>query len=169
MTGRSDQVASIWDVATGRELREVRADTREPVHGNAFPVAFTSDGAWVVTADPVTLWDVATGKKSREFPGDTAAVSPDGRLVAAGWDAADRRGAVRPYETDGGKVVATLRGLPEGRRSAPPFRPTARRWRRAAWARVVLWEVASGAEVSRRPATRGGASRRSASPRTAAG
>jgi RNA polymerase sigma factor (sigma-70 family) len=155
VTGGSDRVARLWDTATGRELRTVRVAAKDPMGGLNFPVAFAVDGTRLVTADPVTLWDAATGEKLREFPmpqfggGRAAAVSPDGRLVAAGWDEADGRGAsVRLYEADGGKVVATLRGLPDGSASALAFSPDGKTLAAGGMgARVVLWEVASGAEV----------------------
>ena len=155
VTGSSDRVASIWDLATGRELRVVRAAAGNPADGLDFPVAFSPNGTRLVTADPVTLWDTATGEKLRKFPvqrfggNHAAAVSPDGRLVAAGWDEADGRGAsVRLYEADGGKVVATLRGLPDGSASALAFSPDGKTLAAGGMgARVVLWEVASGAEV----------------------
>src|SRR5205085_2906080 len=75
--------AHVWDLATGREIRQVR------LPGSAAHVALAANGLVFASSSggPVRLWDTATGKESGKI--DTAgrgvaalALSPDGKLVA---------------------------------------------------------------------------------------
>jgi WD40 repeat protein len=88
LTGSRDNVARLWDVATGQVVREFVGHTNI-----IWNVAFSPDGRYVVTASvdkTARLWDVATGQQLRVFPGyanaavGSAIVSPDGRTVAVG-------------------------------------------------------------------------------------
>jgi WD40 repeat protein len=71
-----DHSARIWDVASGREIRDFR-DPKEAV-GLA---AFSSDGRLVLTASDINdaqrIWDAASGKEIWHFE---RGVSSDGRL-----------------------------------------------------------------------------------------
>jgi WD40 repeat protein len=75
--------AHVWDLATGREVRQVR------LPAGAAHVARDAGGQYVATSlgGAVTLWDAATGKEAGKidpgFQGVVAlAVSPDGKTVA---------------------------------------------------------------------------------------
>jgi len=102
LTGSDDRTARLWDIATGRELRQFLGHT-----GSVHSVAFSPDGRAVLTGgndNTARLWDVATGRELRQFLGHTEAVysvafSPDGRTVLTGsvdktarlWDVATAR------------------------------------------------------------------------------
>jgi RNA polymerase sigma factor (sigma-70 family) len=155
--------AHVWDLATGRELRQIRlpADATHVARDAAGRhVAATSGGA-------VTLWDAATGQQVGKIDtgasGVTAlAVSPDGKTVATRalrgreiylWDWATGRRQQTLTGTapaDGGNaqqvIVATdIAGVltsdlgfsPDGRylAGAGPKR------------QLCLWDVASGSTV----------------------
>jgi WD40 repeat protein len=88
LTGSRDNIARLWDVATGKVVREFVGHTNI-----LWNVAFSPDGRYVVTASvdkTARLWNVATGQQLRVFPGHanaavgSAIVSPDGRTVAVG-------------------------------------------------------------------------------------
>ena len=85
VTASRDRDAILWDVASGKALRVLRA------HFNAVSDArFSPDGRWIVTAGPrsVGLWEASTGELVRLLygpPGPYAAVSftPDSRTILA--------------------------------------------------------------------------------------
>jgi hypothetical protein len=80
------------DRANDPELEALKQESRN--EGSVAGMAFTSDGRTLViwNADSiVTVWDVASGKKLRQFTGPTeqqaatVALSPDGKLLAFGF------------------------------------------------------------------------------------
>jgi WD40 repeat protein/uncharacterized caspase-like protein len=101
LTGSDDHTARLWDVATGKELRQFTGITFV-----VSSVAFSPDGKKVLTGDwhgTVRLWDVLSGEVVSYFffSGHTHAVhsvvfSSDGKQVLTGstdmtarlWDAA---------------------------------------------------------------------------------
>ncbi len=102
-----DGTVRIWDVATGQAIRFWTADATASVN-------YTPDGRSLLTAGwggTVRLWDAATGKEVRRFRDERgfarAAVSPDGRLVAAsGKDLV----SITLYETATGRPIRELTG-----------------------------------------------------------
>jgi WD40 repeat protein/serine/threonine protein kinase len=85
-----DQVARIWDTATGRELRTLRGPT-----GAVFCLAVSPDGARLVTGNKdgsLAVWDLGTGNRLRLLRRHTRSVnsvaySPDGtRIVSVSDD-----------------------------------------------------------------------------------
>jgi WD40 repeat protein len=83
-----DNVARLWDVDTGKLVREFRGHTNIMWRGT-----FSPDGRYVFTASQdksARMWDVQTGQQVRYFPGHalssvaSVAVSPDGKQVAIG-------------------------------------------------------------------------------------
>jgi WD40 repeat protein len=101
-TSSADQTFALWDTASGLQLR------RTTVGGFVRTVAFSSDAkkllvvaAVTVAQKPARLYDVGTGDLVQTFSQrgqvTTAALSPDGTLVATGgrddqaaiWDARD--------------------------------------------------------------------------------
>jgi len=99
LTGSGDKIARLWDVQTGKEVREFVGHT-DLVDG----VTFSPDGSEVLTCSvdgTARLWDVGTGRELRRFTGhdgsvDAVAFTPDGRQIVTGsvtdktarlWDA----------------------------------------------------------------------------------
>lgn len=86
---------AIWDVATGRTVRTISAQS--PISS----VAFSPDGKWIVSGSDAgtDIWDVGTGQLVRQMQNDSYALrsvvfSPDGKSIATGshgklilWDA----------------------------------------------------------------------------------
>src|SRR5262249_35861241 len=69
VTGSLDKTARLWDVATGRQVRQF-VGHRDGVTS----VAFAPDGHYVLTGSldkTARLWDVATGQQVRLFAGHT--------------------------------------------------------------------------------------------------
>jgi WD40 repeat protein len=85
--GSGDNTVRLWDVATGRELRQLTGHT-EGVRS----VAISPDGQTLASGSgdkTVRLWDVATGRELRQLTGHTdyvisVAISPDGQTLASG-------------------------------------------------------------------------------------
>jgi WD40 repeat protein len=126
VTASRDRDAILWDVATGKPLRVLRA------HFNAVSDArFSPDGRWIVTAGPrsVGLWSASTGELVRLLrgpPGPFTAVtfSPDSRMIVA----ASGNGVVSSYEcrlcgeTDELLALAEERLAATGRQLTPEER-----------------------------------------------
>jgi WD40 repeat protein/serine/threonine protein kinase len=106
--GTFDHSIRIFDVATGRELRET------PGHrGWIADIAVSADGARALTAGKdgtARLWDLASGRQLRVLEHRSmvysTAFAPDGRLVATGA----QDGAVRIWDPESGSLRATLAG-----------------------------------------------------------
>jgi WD40 repeat protein len=104
----------LWDVATGRKVRDFLAP-----QGEVHCVAFAPDGRTVGAGireggtARIFLWDVATGKELHAFGHDaveTLVFSPDGKLLATGcWDL-----PVRLWDVATGKERLALTGLDKG-------------------------------------------------------
>jgi WD40 repeat protein len=136
---------SIWDVATGREIRT----------GPGTPFAFSPDGKWLAGKDAegktVVLWNAHTFHPVAHWQGHAREINSvafdraGGRLVSASsdrtvrlWDAQGRCLRVFEGHTD---EVFTAVFHPDGRRIASGGRD------RAVW----LWDPASGKEVAHLP------------------
>jgi WD40 repeat protein len=100
----------LWDVATGRQLREFKGHD-----GWTACAAFMPDGKRVLSGGIqdklLRLWDVKTGRQLRTLAGHTAeiasvAVSPDGRLALSG--SADK--TLRLWRIATGREVRRLEG-----------------------------------------------------------
>jgi WD40 repeat protein len=138
----------LWDVATGKMVREFASD-------NAFlakPIKFSPDGRRLALGGEeglTTIWETETGKKLAQLqfasPIMAMAFSPDGARLAAGC--ADRTVVIAPL-TDGPKQV--LRGH-EGPVTAVAFRPDGAllltACRNDGTAR--LWNLTEGKEIAK--------------------
>ncbi len=125
-SGGSDGTARLWDVATGKELRQF-GKRKTPV----LALAVASDENRVITADKarVQIWDVASGK---ELPGPAlkAGTLPAVRFTADGREVLLLSDGVRLEEWDlrAGKVIRLFTAgadspqcltlSPDGRRAA---------------------------------------------------
>ncbi len=113
ITGGSDQVAFLWDVETGTEIRRFRARSATPNYAG-FAAAFSADGASVVTAtDTLQVWSVETGLEVGTFqaepmPFTSIAATPDGaHLVTAAMD------GLLVWSLSTGRPIRRLRGHEE--------------------------------------------------------
>jgi WD40 repeat protein len=118
---------SVWDLATGKQVRQWQGEMRGSQlnwlrwHQQTHALAFSPDGArlgWVNLAGGVQLWDVGTGKElpapsaGGRGPGPWAgaaglAFSPDGRTLATG---SLKGGAVHLWEVATGRKRAERGG-----------------------------------------------------------
>jgi WD40 repeat protein len=153
-----DGVVRIWDLDAGKEL--VRSEGHNSFVWGA---AFSPDGKTLVSCGAdIRLLNAATGSLVRTLGEPTqyesVAVSPDGRLVAAGT-----RGSVQLIDVASGRVLRVLkehanagfrnRLYRDGRTLA--FSPDGRTVASGSWQVVQLWEVATGQERLSFPAHRG--------------
>jgi WD40 repeat protein len=107
VSASQDTTLKLWDLATGRELREFAGH-----RGMVWKTALTPDGKVLVSAatdGSVKLWDVETGRELRSLSGRSPvwslAVSLDGGTIAAG----SKDGIIRVWPTSTTKKVKTLR------------------------------------------------------------
>jgi WD40 repeat protein len=179
-SGGRDNVVRLFDAASGKEIRRLvghaarsynpPTDASNPFdllvtatgEGGVNSVAFSPDGKTLASGgwdDTVRLWDVQTGKQLRKIDAHKAMVahvafSPDGKVLASrgGLD-----GAVRLWDPLTGTRLQQFTGLsninpwrfnfdlalaisPDGKTVAATTRDT-----------LVLYDVASGAELKRLP------------------
>jgi WD40 repeat protein len=150
-SGGRDPIASIWDVATGRELHRLIGHEGEGVYG----LAFSANNRMLATAaarsDEIIVWDVATGKKIRQIAGGgelpTLCFSPDGTVLAT----ASSGGPVHVFDPSTGRELRPLQGLHNGARQLV-FSPdglylAAGGGENDPGHAVHVWEVATGQEV----------------------
>lgn len=81
-----DRMLTLWDLASGKVLRDLPAYTADDVSGLYSDIVFSPDGRSLFTARTMTLWDIASGDIRRRFgtPSDrarTVAFSSDGQHV----------------------------------------------------------------------------------------
>jgi WD40 repeat protein/type II secretory pathway predicted ATPase ExeA len=153
LTGSADKTARLWDVTSGKEIRQFLG------HADAvLSVAFSPDGRYVLTGSAdkiVQLWDMATGQKVRQFLGHTDSVasvafSPDGKYVLTGsgravTSSADR--TARLWDVTTGLEVRRFTGHTDGVLSAV-FSPDGKWIVTASHDKTVrLWDVATGQEL----------------------
>ena len=99
VTASADKTARVWEVATGREVRQLQGHTA--VVNSA---AYSPDGKFIVTGSydkTARVWDAATGREVRQLQGHTAEVisaafSPDGKFIVTG--SADKTARIYPDE-----------------------------------------------------------------------
>jgi WD40 repeat protein len=151
--------AVVWDTHTARELAVLETHQRESVaicldgQGNSVAVLFRVRTAPVgpTVAYLVVVWDVRSGKQllQARWPsttrGGSLALSPDGRHVAAALDGL----GVKVWDVPAGKETAPLQGGPRGD-GALFFTPDGSRLVLAG-RETILWDLATGRELSRVP------------------
>jgi RNA polymerase sigma factor (sigma-70 family) len=155
VAGAVDGTIRIWDVRTGKVVREWCPGPRgKPVNG---AIAWSSDGTRILTGGDaggarggwVEVWDAASGARLRRWDNRTgttdAAFTPGGRrVVSSEWG-----GSIQVRDIDSGTTVQTIElggwgaGValaPDGRRAflLPGARDSA-----------ALWDLASGRVLAR--------------------
>jgi WD40 repeat protein len=113
--GSWDGVVRLWEVASGKELRQF-----DKQHGPVRSVAFSPDGKMLASGgdgSPIVLWDPHTGKELCRLVGHRGITfvtfSPDGKLLASKgydqtlrlWDVAARREVRRLSAREGASHV----------------------------------------------------------------
>jgi len=146
LTGSEDQLAIMWDVASGQRLRTFQGHTRLITS-----VAFSPDGKQVLTGSGDTtaiVWDAASAQKLRDFKGHTSPVSSvvfssDGKQVLTGsgdktailWDAASGQ-KLRAYQGHTSEL------------SSAAFSPDGKQVLTGSWDKTaILWDAASGQKL----------------------
>jgi len=125
VTASRDHDAILWDVATGRKLRVLRAH-----FGSVADAEFSPDGRWIVTAGPrsVGLWKASTGELLRLLRGPAGPFTSVGFLPDSQTIVAVSGGKVTSYRCEVcGPLAETIaladRRLAEtGRRLTPEER-----------------------------------------------
>jgi WD40 repeat protein len=92
--GGNDLSLQLWEVATGKLLRQWSWPKGKDPHTGVEDIAFSPDGKTLATASfrghEVLLWDVSTGARLARAPQEMVygvVFTPDGQtLVSAGWD-----------------------------------------------------------------------------------
>jgi len=115
-TGMAKSQVTLWDPLDGRQVRALQGDLQEPQ-----VLAFSPDGKSLATIcylrpntppgkrRAVRVWDVATGKElvelaSQRGEAKSIAFSPDGKLLAAGFES----GTLRVWDVASGKQVRSI-------------------------------------------------------------
>ncbi len=146
LTNASDFSVTLWELATGREIRRFSGQG-----GAVNGVALSPDGRTALGGSDdgtLLLWDVASGGIIRRFVGHTDAVrsvafSPDGRTALSGssdqtlilWDVATGK-AVRQFKGHSGRVESVVFS-PDGKTALSGGDDHG----------IILWDVASGQEI----------------------
>jgi WD40 repeat protein len=102
---RSEVGITLYDVATGREVRMIA--------GEFATVAFSTDGKLVATSGPtIRLWELPAGRELRSFPGaphmHLLTFSADGKTLAAADG--ERHGGVRLWDVARGQEIVSSFG-----------------------------------------------------------
>lgn len=140
------EFVTLWDVAAGKELRKIPAQTKEYVSS----VAFSPDGKTLAASGwnaGVNLWNAETGEQIKEFPGAEYAAfaivfSPDGKKLFTG----NRDNSVKILDLETGDLqvlrghentVLSIAISPDGKRLASGSRDKS----------VKIWDTVTGTQM----------------------
>lgn len=153
--GASGDTVRVWDVDAGKETAALPATA-------TVPVLLPGERAVTATGGEATVWDLAAGKPLatlKETGGNiyALALSPDGSRLAEGsssviriWDLSTYAGTVLADSHSGGEPEAG----PVGEVEALAWSPDGTRLAAGGYEPVVrIWDVKSGKEVARFPAS----------------
>ncbi|PJF35536.1 MAG: hypothetical protein CUN49_10060 [Candidatus Thermofonsia Clade 1 bacterium] len=143
----------LWETESGRPAGILQGHRSQIV-----AIAFSADGAQIASGSSdqsVRLWDVVKGAEQRTLEENKARVtalaySPDGALLAVGGS----NGNVLLYETRGYKVTQTLE-MGRTNVSSLAFSSDGKTLAVGAAAKIFLWDVASGRNLTSFDAHRG--------------
>jgi Caspase domain/WD domain, G-beta repeat len=144
MTIGSENVAKLWDLASGTQIGQI------PAQANS-PLVFTPDGKYaLIGGQNLSLWDVYSGKKIRTIGEDEArvvAMSSDGNKVLTYHKSAIQQGYLEVYDIESGKKISEwrTRGVVrwaalshDGKYALTPYM----------MGEIALWHVQTGRVVS---------------------
>jgi hypothetical protein len=146
LTGSVDKTARLWDVATGKELRQFVGHG-----GSIWSVAYAPNGRTILTGSrdkTARLWDAQSGKELRCFDGHTDSVwgvaySPDGHTVLTG--SFDK--TVRLWDVASGRELKQLNGH-KAAVWGVTFSPNGQTILTGSWDKTVrIWDAVSGTEL----------------------
>ncbi len=142
LSGSNDKTMRLWDVQSGRELRNFMG------HGPVYCVAFSPNGRFALSGSyALRLWDVETGRELRSFAGHrggvhSAAFSPDGRLALSG----SGDNTLKLWEVASGRELRSFTGH-TGRVNSVAFFPDGKLVLSGSEDKTLkVWEVATGRE-----------------------
>ncbi|KAJ3082717.1 hypothetical protein HK102_001496 [Quaeritorhiza haematococci] len=147
VTGSTDTTAKVFDLTTGKEVRELCGHT-----ASLRALAFTPDGKQLVTVswdNTAKIWDMATGREVMTLYGHTdwvgtVAVSSDGRLIATGSNDV----SAKIWDRRFGAMLKEFKGRHEGSVTAVAFSPDGRYLLTAGDDQMVrVCELETGQEV----------------------
>ena len=140
----------LWDAAAGKVLWDTSEGElrRDKCISGIRAVMFSPGGRLVlsVCGGETSLRDAATGAVVRKLDGyfESAAFSPDGRFIAAGYD------GLGLFETATGKNVRKFAGFGQGVQSIA-FSPDGRSVVACVFLGCILWDAATGQELRKFP------------------
>jgi WD40 repeat protein len=146
LSASRDQTLRLWEIATGREIRQFIGH-----NGEIEACAFSPDGRSALSAsgdDTLRLWEVATGREIRQFIGHTRGVyscafSPRGRYALS----ASEDHTLRLWEVTSGRKIRQFVGHTSGVHGCA-FSPDGRYALSASGDHTLcLWEVATERKV----------------------
>jgi WD40 repeat protein len=153
-----DGTGTLWDVASGQGIVAFQVPIGSG-HSVPLPLRFAPDGKTLLAAwseegrgAGVAVIDAADGRELRRFGPPQGrvsglAVSPDGRTVALGLT----NPPVQLWDVDRGTLLRSLDGQKDAAVSGLAFSPDGKTLAWGGQHRIVLTEVATGAEVGRLP------------------
>nr|BFE30017.1 serine/threonine-protein kinase [Actinomadura rugatobispora] len=141
------EVVRFWDLATGRETRNIATQQRTGHDTALFAMACGPDGKYLATDGPdgkALLWDAAGGRIVRTFTGNAGSAlvfTPDGRALAGGG------GDLRLWDVASGATIRTFPGM-AGQVHAIALSKDGRFLAGSgATSPVVLWDAATGRKI----------------------
>jgi RNA polymerase sigma factor (sigma-70 family) len=155
VTGSSNSTICVWELATGKAVREWKPDPRENVqYSRGLHVTTLPDGQSILAQGPNGLirWDWRTGKKLHSYADTTGpiALMDGGKAMAVqGWQSVN---SLWVLDTATGKDVCPLARAGERVAFSPDGRLIA--WSEADL--LVLADAATGKQIRRWPAHEGG-------------
>lgn len=153
LSGDAANMVRLYDVETGKELREFKGHTRY-----VWVALFLPGGKEVLTSGydgKVFTWDPETGEKKREFEatGDSprcGALSPDGKRLATGdTRSGGKGGTLRVWDLESGKPLRSF-GDYAGEVASVAWAPDGKRLLATAFDGTVrVWDPETGKELKR--------------------